>query len=257
MIRLFLSTILTFLAINCHAKPLQWQNIAPGMDYTMIHLTSMGSRGKLHAFKVDLNNYRFDVVLARDYQRAASSVRNLGTEANAWLSINGGFFTPDLQPLGLRMDQGVIRNSLKKISWWGIFYIKDGKAFIVPQSQFKLNRQIDFAVQAGPRLLVNRQIPKLKEGLAERTALGITDDGKVMVVVTEHASISTEDLAKLFKKPESKGGLGCRHALNLDGGSSSQLFAKMNKFYLNVPNFSPVTDIIAVRPIATRKSSQS
>lgn len=248
MLRALVLILITLSWLDCQAKSISWQELAPGLEYTAIPLSSPGNRGKLHAFKVDPNIYRFDVVMARDHQRAAGSVRSLANASHAWIAVNGGFFTPQLKPLGLRMDQGVIRSALKKISWWGIFYVQGNQAKIVPQWQFKLTRQIDFAVQAGPRLLINRQIPKLKDGLAERTALGITDQGEVVVVVTEKTLISTEDLAKILRKSNSEGGLSCRNALNLDGGSSSQLFAKFKRFYLNVPNFSPVTDIVTIRP---------
>ncbi len=248
MLRIAVLILLSLGWLDCLAKEISWDRLAPGLEYGTVPLSSPGNRGKLHAFRIDLSEYRFDVVLARDHQRAAGSVRSLASKSQAWIAINGGFFTPQLKPLGLRMEQGVIRNTLKKISWWGIFYIQNNKATIVPQWQFKLTRQIDFAVQAGPRLLINHQIPKLKEGLAERTVLGITEDGKVIVAVTDKAVISTHDLAKILKKSNAEGGLNCRNALNLDGGSSSQLFAKFKKFYLNVPNFSPVTDIITIRP---------
>jgi exopolysaccharide biosynthesis protein len=49
-------------------------------------------------------------------------------------------------------------------------------------------------------------------------------------------------------KPETQGGLACLSALNLDGGSSSQLYASMDDFVIDIPGFSRVADAIVVRP---------
>jgi uncharacterized protein YigE (DUF2233 family) len=81
------------------------------------------------------------------------------------------------------------------------------------------------AIQAGPRLVVNGKVPKLKSEISQKTAIGINRKGEVILLTTLYP-FSVNELAKLMAKPESKGGLGCRYALNLDGGSSSQLYAR-------------------------------
>jgi exopolysaccharide biosynthesis protein len=48
--------------------------------------------------------------------------------------------------------------------------------------------------------------------------------------------------------PPIEGGLGCMNALNLDGGSSTQLYAKTQDFSLSIPSFSAVTDAVVVVP---------
>ena len=90
---------------------------------------------------------------------------------------------------------------------------------------------------------MNGQVPTLRPGLANRSALGIDKHGKVIVVVTENLPISTSDLAHILAAPP----LNCVDALNLDGGSSSQLYAKIDRFKLDVPGFSQVSDAIVVK----------
>jgi len=55
--------------------------------------------------------------------------------------------------------------------------------------------------------------------------------------------MTTEELARLLKASP----LNCTDAINLDGGSSSQLYAHINSFHLNVHGFSNVSDAIVVK----------
>lgn len=216
----------------------QWQALAPGLDYTTLDLNP----GTLHAFKIDLAQNRLGLISPQE----SSTVKEMGIEAHALVTTNAGFFTPAGTPLGLRINEGKILFPLKNISWWGIFYLQNNMPVIRSFSNFKLSNTIDFALQAGPRLLINKSIPHLKEGADNRTAIGYNAANKVILIVTEGAQLTTPDLAKILAKPEKNGGLGCLYALNLDGGSSSQVYAKVGDFTLDVPNYRAVADGLAV-----------
>lgn len=216
----------------------QWQNLSPGIDYANLNLDP----GTLHAFKIDLKKNRLALISPQEPQTA----KDMALSSKALIVTNAGFFTPADTPLGLRINEGKVLSASKPISWWGIFYLENNTPFIRSLNQFKLTESIDFAVQAGPRLLINHTIPRLKEGIDNRTAIGYNAENKVILVVTENAQITTADLATLLGKPEKQGGLGCVYALNLDGGSSSQVYAQIGKFNLDVPNYRPVADGVAV-----------
>ena len=128
--------------------------------------------------------------------------------------------------------------------WWGVFYIKNKKPTIASSRQYEQDQQIDFALQSGPRLLVNGIIPALKPGLAERSALGITANNEVIIIVTENSPMTTTALAEMMQSSP----LDCKEALNLDGGSSSQLKAEIGSFQINVHSFANVSDAIVVKP---------
>jgi len=124
-----------------------------------------------------------------------------------------------------------------------VFYIKNNKAYVSNVRQFHHNEHIEFAVQSGPRLIVNGKIPPLKPGRAERSSLGITKDGRIIIMITDNTPLSTTELAQFMKAEP----LGCLNALNLDGGSSSQLHARINGFQRDVHGFSNVSDAIIVK----------
>jgi uncharacterized protein YigE (DUF2233 family) len=247
-VRYYLVLLLSLFFQPCCASEIHWFNIAPALHYTYIPLTHIAGTGKLHAFQLDLNQYQLKLVFAPEQHQLATSVQKMGKFHKALISINGGFFTPELRPLGLRLQQTKQISPIKDISWWGVFYIKQNQAGIMNSHQFQKEANIDLALQSGPRLIINGHIPRLKPGYAARSAICITNNKKIILATTENATITTSQLAKILRAPNKQGGLDCWSALNLDGGSSAQLYANLPNFKLHVTNFSAVTDAIIVVP---------
>lgn len=235
--------ILLLLICNNAIAASPWRELIPGIEYQDVEGNYLTPWSHVHAFRINLNHNQLSVITAKDLQREYASVDEYAQFSQALLAINGGFFDDNFQPLGLRIRNKRQINPLKSISWWGVFYIKNNHAYLSNVHQFKANKQSDFAVQSGPRILINGQIPPLKAGRAERTALGITTDGHIIILVSEHAAMSTTELAQLMKAPP----LNCLHALNLDGGSSSQLYAKIKSFQVQAHGFANVSDAIVVK----------
>ncbi len=69
-----------------------------------------------------------------------------------------------------------------------------------------------------------------------------------MIVATENLYITMKEFANILSTSEHQGGLGCYNAINLDGGSSTQLFANIGNFRLDVSSYAPVADAILVLP---------
>ncbi|KTD21704.1 Exopolysaccharide biosynthesis protein related to N-acetylglucosamine-1-phosphodiester alpha-N-acetylglucosaminidase [Legionella londiniensis] len=220
-----------------------WRNIASGIEYQDIGANIFNPWSHIHVFRIDLKNNQFDLIFADDLSRPHASIHEFAQHSKALIALNGGFFDKKFRPLGLRISNQHLENPLKRISWWGIFYIKNQKPYLTSLRQYKHDKKIDFALQSGPRLIINGRIPSLKAGIAERSALGITKDNRVIVLVTENSPMSTTNLAELMQSPP----LECRDALNLDGGSSSQLTADIDSFQVNVHNFSHISDAIVIR----------
>ncbi len=156
--------------------------------------------------------------------------------------INGGFFSPEHKSLGLLVRDGKTINPLHPTSWWAIFQIAKEKPAIIPLRSFKANAETEMALQVGPRLVVNGEIPQFKPSLARRSGVGIRRNGNIIIAVTANDEISMEEFANLFR------GLECVDALNLDGGGSSQLYFSLNGFKLEVPGISRIANAITVAP---------
>ncbi len=221
----------------------EWRELAPGVEYQDLNANLLIPWSHIHAFRIDLSKNKLDLIMANDLSLHNASVDAFAHHSNALIAINGGFFDHNYQPLGLRIGSQRQHSPIKNISWWGIFYVKDQKPHLSSLAQYSRDSEVDFAVQSGPRLLVKGKIPSLKTGYAERSALGITRDGRVIILVTNNSPMTTTALAQLLKTPP----LSCEDALNLDGGSSSQLNAHMGLFQINVHGFSNVSDAIVVK----------
>jgi uncharacterized protein YigE (DUF2233 family) len=100
-------------------------------------------------------------------------------------------------------------------------------------------------VQGIPRLVVEGKIPQLKPQLAERTAV-CAGGGVVVLVVSTRAEATA--LARFLADAPDKGGLGCRDALNLDGGQSTQLVVKLPTLALSLPGGWSVPNALVVTP---------
>ncbi len=220
-----------------------WKIINPGVAYMDLQTKLLTPWSHVHVFRIDLTENQMELWLAKTLFKKNATVEDFAVKTNALLAINGGFFDKNDHPLGLRISHQEQQSPLKNISWWGVFYNKENKPYLSSLQHYHPESDIDFAIQSGPRLLVHGRIPPLKPGLAERSALGITPEGQVIIVVTENAPMTTTTLAKFLQHPP----LACRDAINLDGGSSSQLYANMKGFKLNVPGFAPVSDAIIIK----------
>ncbi len=220
-----------------------WRAMVTGVEYLDLPYHSLSQWSHIHAFRFDLKTVTLSMLMAKDLSQPSATAKTFRKYGEALIAINGGFFNPHNSPLGLRMNEQEILNPLRRISWWGVFFIKHQTAFIQSPNDFQIKKNIEFAVQSGPRLLVNGHVPSLLPGYANRSALGIDQDGKVIMVVTENLPISTSHLAHILKSSP----LNCIDALNLDGGSSSQINAKIEQFNLDVPGFSLVTDAVLVK----------
>ncbi|MDI9819161.1 MULTISPECIES: phosphodiester glycosidase family protein [unclassified Legionella] len=243
VVRLIFFTSLLLFFTNYAVATSDWRKLAPGIDYQDLDGNFLTPWSHLHVFRINLKENQLSLVTAADLSRKYASVDEYAQHTQALLAINGGFFDDNYKPLGLRIYNKRQKTPLKKISWWGIFYIKNQRAYLTNINQFNTSSQIDFAIQSGPRLLINDRIPPLKPGRAERSALGITRDGRVIILVTDNLPLSTTELAQIMKAAP----LNCQNALNLDGGSSSQLRAKINSFQLEVHGFSNVSDAVIVK----------
>ncbi|MDF1683311.1 MAG: phosphodiester glycosidase family protein [Legionellaceae bacterium] len=221
-----------------------WKNVAPGIEYIDMADRNLVPWSHIHVFKINLEQQALDIVTAQDLSKENASAKDFATHSKAVIAINGGFFDTQYKPLGLRIGHKHRYSKLKSISWWGVFYIANNKPHLSSYTYYKSHRKhIDFAIQSGPRLLIDGQAPKLKPGVAERTALGITEDNKIILLVTERSPMTTTTLSELMKRAP----LLCEQALNLDGGSSSQIYARLGLLNIHTHGLSNVSDAVVVK----------
>lgn len=185
--------------------------------------------------------------------RALPSKIEVGTgallDAPDWLrkervrvAINGGYFDEHGKPLGLRVSKRTKSTRLRRADW-GVFWIRKNRARIAHTRDYPSNIIPTEAIQCGPRLVVAGQTTDLKPQWSRRTGIGIDRHGRVVLAVSD-GQLSLSDWAQVFA---SNDGLGCRDALNLDGGGSTQLAYSTAKRKGQVNGSWPVPDAIVIR----------
>jgi hypothetical protein len=218
--------------------PAPWRRVEAGVEHLRL------PEGETELLRFDLDLYQVNVVVPGAGQpRTAADIR---AEQKAALAINGGFFDTDGRPLGLRIGDGKVILGLRRRVDWGVLLVRDGRAAIVHSRDYVPDARISAAVQVGPRILIEGQVPPLKPQSARRTAVAVDPSGRFLTIVVTRARASATGLGQLLAR------LGFHHALMFDGGPSTQLSASVGAFSLEVPGLYPVPDLLFVAPRARR-----
>lgn len=171
-----------------------------------------------HLLRADLERVELRLLHAKDMGAGALSARQFLDRSGATAVFNGPFFDLDGSPMGLLVVDGVERVPLRPVDW-GVFSLSDKGPAIVHTKEWKPPDGVKAAFQVGPRLVVDGKALALKPQSARRTALCVLGDGRIEVLVSSSA-IRAQDLADFFVSQ------GCIDALNLDGGTSTQLYLR-------------------------------
>jgi uncharacterized protein YigE (DUF2233 family) len=237
-------TLQYFFALDAYSQPAQttienpdstsavWKPSKTGLDISQVEITSkLFFTSQITLLRFKLEDYRLAVIRATDFGSTRGMVKNLCEKAHAVACINASFFDESGKPLGLVVTRGMTLQNIHKRggTLTGIFQVSRSDASIVNRAEYNPESIVE-AIQAGPRLISNSEkIPGLKEENSARRRSGVCIDNSKRVIFytmsTGLFGLSLDDLRE-FLLSES---IGCKDALNLDGGGSSQLFAKLDK----------------------------
>ncbi len=238
MLRFIFITIC--LLVSFSAQALNWQNLQTGLDYTKINVVYSGTPVNIHALKVNLTQLQVKPI----FTPARSFVKSMAISHDALAVINANFFEPSGKPLGLLIADQAELNPFKDISWWSVLCIKNNTAQIFHASVYQKD-QCDAAIQAGPRLVIQGAVPKLKENISKKSAVGLNAKGELVIIMTENV-LPISLFAEVLRVKEAEGGFELVDVLNLDGGSSTQIYVNTTNFTLDIPNFVQVPVGLAV-----------
>ncbi|MBM4332358.1 MAG: phosphodiester glycosidase family protein [Deltaproteobacteria bacterium] len=224
-----------------------WQKIDEGFEARSMQLDGPTYQTfiKLRVLKVDMEKFLVRVIDSRVFGTDRMEIRILAQKTQALAAVNGSFFMPDYRPLGLLIIDGREVNPLRKTDW-GVFLVQDNRPRIIHTKEFHNERPVSQALQVGPRVVVAGRELLLKKQVARRSALGITFKNQIILLNSEDTNVYLQDLARIFRLPESEGGLECRDALTLDGGPSAQMYVDYKSLKINLPGGWPVPNGIGV-----------
>lgn len=138
-------------------------------------------------------------------------------------AVNGGMYKKDHSPQGLYIENSVLKCEIDTTNGSGNFYLQpngvfylttDKQPYICLTKEFVQNKNVRFATQSGPMLVINGKIHSaFKEGSSNvniRNGVGILPNNEIVFAMSKK-EINFYEFAAYFKK------LGCKNALYLDG----------------------------------------
>lgn len=239
-----------------------WRPLRPGMELieTKIHEGFLFST-TITAVRASPHYFRPKVFRASEFGPPSNSAKNICKLSGASACINANFFDEQRRPLGAVISRGIIHKKLhrKGGTLTGVFVTTKDSFFIVHRSDFSPNNVLE-AFQAGPRLISDGQSITGIKTTSAQGALSILciDESENIILAKVALSLFTRypsHIQEALRKAPFK----CFQALNLDGGSSSQLFASgaslsaepLPETALDSPGRDVVPVIFALIPVSS------
>ncbi len=180
----------------------------------------------------------------------AGAIRGAMRSVNAVAGVNGGFFTPEFEAMGLVIADGAGSGTFQNSGLVsGAVATGAGGPLLLWNSEYRSASEFSQFLQAGPRL-VNRGevVSGLSRGKTATRTFVATDGGSRWVVGLAK-SPSLAELAEILVSPGLLPDLRVWRALNLDGGRSSSLWVRReNGAELSWTGWSTVRNFLAIVP---------
>ena len=169
---------------------------------------------------------------------------DIAEDVNAILAVNGDFY--GAQESGYVIRNGVLYRDMAADDRQDLVIYEDGSFEVVEESEITAQELLDKGawqvLSFGPGLVEDGEIAvseneEVGKAMASnpRTALGVTEDGHYLFVVSDGRTSESEGLS-LYEMAEFMQSLGAAIAYNLDGGGSSTMY--FNGEVVSNPNTS-------------------
>lgn len=223
----------------------RWQvDSLDGMVLKQMHFDRkdcLGSNQFVAFIEIPANSPR-RLAFCCEVQRTQTSVQ--ARRHNAFAAINGSFFDMQMHnpicylridgnELGINTPQPSDSIHRKYYQYGTLLLDKGRPVFVVPDSArlAERNLQSTDVMTAGPMLVRDGSLVPMRTDKTfvtnrhNRTAVGLRADGTILLVVVDGRTRQSEglsllDFSRLLRY------LGCRQALNLDGGGSTTMYVR-------------------------------
>jgi uncharacterized protein YigE (DUF2233 family) len=168
-----------------------------------------------------------DTLAVIDDPTGSLSVATAGASRGALATVNGGYFAPDHESLGLVLSRGQVLHPLQRAPLLsGLVLVGPKRESLLRVAEYKPSPAHREALQAGPFLIDGgRAVPGLNATRsAARTVVFFAKDGEFGFISLRSATLA--DAAQILALPQLIKGHPITRALNLDGGSSCGLWVR-------------------------------
>lgn len=223
----------------------QWRTTRPGIEVMHV-IGAVGDRqDALILARVNPTQVRVQIQYA---QQSPRRVREWYLAEDADLVINGGYYSPENEALGL-LIAGKQTFGQSYQGFGGMFAVRGNRLSLqwLKTQPYKTDRAIDYGLQCFP-MLVTRA--KVVEGIADngeqnrRSFVALDKQGRVIFGVTQAGQWTLTDLARYLQHNAE---LNIVEALNLDGGASTGLWVRGIDDSQLTDSFDEVPVVITVK----------
>lgn len=225
----------------------------PGLFYAKRVLRRDGDDkvATVHLAFFNSTDYRLEVIdLGMDSSPAYPTVRDAFLAQRCLAGVNGGFFRPGFQPIGLVVAQGRRINRLETAKLLsGVVFGDDKGIHLIRRGTFADHPQISALLQTGPYLVEHgAPVRGLSPNDPDRRTFIATDWRRNWAIGTSSA-LTLEELADLLAFSPLTGWRIDR-AINLDGGSSSAFYFDRpgQEADVVISNWKRVSNVLGVVP---------
>ena len=208
--------------------------LAPGVQaLEMKILSSTGLAVKMFVLEVDLKEVHLTMKASSpDEEGKLKTKQQMTLQALAYdklgsrvlAAVNGDFFAKDGTPQGIYYRNGTCLKGTMTDNVCTFFAItKNKKAIIGSYDEYDSYKEnIQEAVGGRVRLMTNGNVlPQTVTALEPRTAIGVTDDNVVYILVADGRNFWYSNGMRYAEMGAVMKALGAKNAINLDGGGSS------------------------------------
>lgn len=208
-----------------------WRPVADGIEYRQVLRDGVDA----HAVRIDLDAPRLAVVASAASERGAT-VGEFARARGAIVAINGDYFTPEFDPIGLAMGDGVVwARAGAHARRQEVIGVGDGRVRIFPRARplQEPKRWMTGAVSGWPMVVEDCVVlaelpgsPQFTLAPHPRSAVGLSGDRRLLLLVVADGrrdgvpGLTLPELGALMVE------LGACTALNLDGGGSTALWLR-------------------------------
>lgn len=208
--------------------------LAPGVQaLEMKILSATGLAVKMFVLEVDLKEAHLTMKASSPNEEGKLKTKQQMTlQALAYdkpgsrvlAAVNGDFFAKDGTPQGIYYRNGTCLKGTMTDNVCTFFAItKNRKAIIGSYDEYDSYKEdIQEAVGGRVRLMTNGNVlPQTVTALEPRTAIGVTDDNVVYILVADGRNFWYSNGMRYAEMGAVMKALGAKNAINLDGGGSS------------------------------------
>ncbi len=235
------------------AAPAKWRVASPGKKLALGHGAYQTKKALAGPHTAELNLIFFDSVKCslkvQDQPRAGKIAR--GAESvKAIAACNGGYFTPEFEPLGLSISKGQRVGKIQKSSLLGgMLVVRKDRPSLIWRDEFTDSKDITDLIQAGPRLASGGKGITGLEAQRRRARTFLVTDNKGRWAMGTCKSVTLKEMSDLLVTPGVISEFTVARAINLDGGSSTALWwREANGTEHYEPEYNLVRNYLTVVP---------